>query len=98
MNNGQLGQQQQHSTNNGNIETIRRNYRSALTGLTFNSKPIITNLTIMAQENQGAASVIVREIENQLRNVSVKIPFRLFFFYHVFHYIKRYKYVYISHI
>ncbi|KAI8968386.1 hypothetical protein BDF20DRAFT_916922 [Mycotypha africana] len=50
------------------IEQIRTNYRLALKELTFNSKPIITNLTIMAQEHQMAAGVIVGEIENQLRN------------------------------
>lgn len=71
MNSGRQQQQQPHSTSNTrDVEQVARNYRSALSELTFNSKPIITNLTIMAQENQGAASVIVKEIENQLRNVS----------------------------
>lgn len=73
MNSGR--QQQQHSGNGNSLdfEQLRHNYKSALSELTFNSKPIITNLTIMAQENQAAASIIVREIENQLRNVSFNI-------------------------
>ena len=64
------GFSQQQGQQVTDIETVRRNYREALYELTFNSKPIITNLTIMAQENQHAAAVIVREIEQQIRHVS----------------------------
>jgi hypothetical protein len=52
-------------------EALRHEYKRILVDLTFNSKPIITNLTILAQENKQGASMIVREIEQQIRTVSV---------------------------
>ncbi|CAM0139655.1 unnamed protein product [Umbelopsis sp. WA50703] len=48
-------------------EALRHEYKRILFDLTFNCKPIITNLTILAQENKQGASMIVREIEQQVR-------------------------------
>lgn len=44
-------------------------YRRAIGDLTFNSKPIITNLTIIAQENVAAAPALARVIAEHLLTV-----------------------------
>ncbi|KAJ3175769.1 hypothetical protein HDU87_005762 [Geranomyces variabilis] len=65
--------------NAADLEAIRLEYRSSLSDLTFNSKPIITNLTIIAQENLPAAPAIVRAIEDQLRNAQPKQKLPVFY-------------------
>ncbi|KAF9989562.1 hypothetical protein BGZ75_005878 [Mortierella antarctica] len=54
----------------------REMYRSELASLTFNSKPIITSLTIAAGENIGVSKVIVQTIEERLRTAppNQKLP------------------------
>ncbi|KAF9963230.1 hypothetical protein BGZ70_007547 [Mortierella alpina] len=78
----QQPQQQQHAMgvpqNRGGSDPIvtREMYRSELASLTFNSKPIITSLTIAAGENVSVSKVIVQTIEERLRTAppNQKLP------------------------
>ncbi|KAF9091846.1 hypothetical protein BGX29_010730 [Mortierella sp. GBA35] len=81
----QQRQQQQHQGGGGqsqhNREPIdpfqaRQLYRNELASLTFNSKPIITSLTISAGENASVSKVIVQTIEERLRTAPAnqKLP------------------------
>ncbi|XP_030745668.1 uncharacterized protein LOC115874602 isoform X2 [Sitophilus oryzae] len=57
-------------------EEIKTEYTSSLADLTFNSKPLINMLTMLADENLPNARVIVEAIEEHLSKVSadVKLP------------------------
>lgn len=48
-------------------------YRSSLEDLTFNSKPLINVLTMLAEENIKYAPEIVQVIENHLRRVCIVV-------------------------
>lgn len=51
------------------LETVKLDYESSLDDLTSNNKPIISSLTMIAEENIHASGVIVEAIENRLRRV-----------------------------
>lgn len=52
-----------------NSEEIKAEYTSSLTDLTFNSKPLINVLTMLAEENLAHAPLIVEAIEEHLDKV-----------------------------
>lgn len=49
--------------------SVEEEYRHALKDLTFNSKPIINNLTFFAQENVRSASDISQTLSDHLLSV-----------------------------
>lgn len=51
------------------MESVLEEYRSSLEELTFNSKPLINMLTVLAEENYSYASDLVRLIESQVYQV-----------------------------
>ncbi|CAH1974031.1 unnamed protein product [Acanthoscelides obtectus] len=64
------------STTTPTPEEIKAEYASSLADLTFNSRPLINVLTMLAEENSTNAKVIVEAIETHLQKVStdVKLP------------------------
>lgn len=50
---------------------VAEDYRSALGDLHVNSKPLITMLTMLADENKSYAHVITQVIINHIKEVSV---------------------------
>lgn len=55
-----------------------REYQSSLEDLTFNSKPHINMLTILAEENLHFAKDIVAIIEAQISKVFINIEYLIF--------------------
>lgn len=53
------------------LEAIGEDFYSSLNDLTFNSRPIISTLTIIAQENVQAAPYITRSVERRIEKVSI---------------------------
>jgi pre-mRNA cleavage complex 2 protein Pcf11 len=49
---------------------VAADFRDALQDLKQNSRPEISNLTIIAKENTEHAQAISRELENHIREVS----------------------------
>lgn len=49
---------------------VAEEYCSSLADLTMNSKPMITMLTMLAEENRSHAAVIVGVIEKHIQQVS----------------------------
>lgn len=57
------------------MEDACREYQSSLEDLTFNSKPHINMLTILAEENLNFAKDIVAIIEAQISKVFINIEY-----------------------
>ena len=56
-------------------EEVEKEYLSSLKDLSFNCKPLINMLTLLAEENETNAPVIVQTIEKHLMQVSARLCF-----------------------
>jgi pre-mRNA cleavage complex 2 protein Pcf11 len=52
---------------------VAADFRDALQDLRMNSRPEISNLTLIAKENTEYAQAISTELENHIRTVSLKM-------------------------
>jgi len=53
------------------LEAIGEDFYTSLNDLTFNSRPIISSLTMIAQEAVAAAPYIARSVERRIEKVSI---------------------------
>ena len=58
-------------TTGSGVQEFQLEYASMLSDLTFNSKPMINSLTMVAEENKGLAEVIVNLVERRIAEVSI---------------------------
>lgn len=72
-----MGEEQTAGDNK--LSEVTSQYTDGLLGLTFNSKPIINNLTIIAGENINASAEIVKLIEARIAQVCHYILYSLHF-------------------
>lgn len=56
-----------------NEKAVEEDYKVALTNLHVNSKPIITFLTMLADENKAHAPIITRVVAKHIKEVSFGI-------------------------
>ena len=68
------------SSDNPKVTAILQDFEKALEDLTFNSKPLINDLTMAAEKYKPIAKSIVKKIEERVLEVASFLSFKLSLF------------------